>query len=61
MTKEELAWESFSDDEPRPQKQKTIAANVISSMGKGKKSGGKPGQGNLMNFFGKKETAKPED
>ena len=51
MTKEEPAWESFSEDEP-PEKQKTLASTA--TMGKGKKSGGKPGQGNIMSFFEKK-------
>lgn len=53
VTKEEPAWESFSEDEP-PQRQKTPTSTATSSMGKGKKSGGKPGQGNIMSFFGKK-------
>ena len=53
MTKEEPAWESFSEDEP-PQKQRALASTVASSLGKGKKAGGKPGQGNIMSFFGKK-------
>ena len=54
MTKEEPAWESFSEDEPPPQKQKTPASTATSSTEKGKKAGGKPGQGNIMSFFGKK-------
>ncbi|KAK0512148.1 hypothetical protein JMJ35_005276 [Cladonia borealis] len=49
VTKEEPAWESFSEDEPAT-KERTAA----SSMAKGKKAGGKPGQGNIMSFFGKK-------
>jgi len=53
VTKEEPAWESFSEDEPPPQKDKT-PASTASSMGKGKKGGGKVGQGNIMSFFGKK-------
>ncbi|KAL9130635.1 MAG: hypothetical protein Q9175_006970 [Cornicularia normoerica] len=54
VTKEEPAWESFSEEESPPQKQKTPASTSTSSMGKGKKLGGKPGQGNIMSFFGKK-------
>ena len=54
MTKEEPAWESFSEDEPPPQRQKIPASTATSSTGKGKKTGGKPGQGNIMSFFGKK-------
>ncbi|KAF6230980.1 hypothetical protein HO173_010888 [Letharia columbiana] len=54
VTKEEPAWESFSEDELPPHKQKTPASTATSSMGKSKMSGGKPGQGNIMSFFGKK-------
>ncbi|KAJ5098091.1 Six-hairpin glycosidase [Penicillium argentinense] len=46
VTREEPTWESFSEDEPAPVKKKT-AGNVP----KGK--GAKPGQGNIMSFFGK--------
>ena len=53
MTKEEPIWESFSEDEPSP-KQETPISNMTSSGAKGKKAGGKPGQGNIMSFFGKK-------
>ena len=53
MTKEEPAWESFSEDDPPP-KQKHFTSAATSSIGKGKKSGGNPGQGNIMSFFGKK-------
>jgi len=52
VTKEELAWESFSEDEPPLPKEKT-PASTASSSAKGKKPGGKPGQGNIMSFFGK--------
>lgn len=53
VTKEEPAWESFSEDEPAS-KERTPASTAASSMAKGKKAGGKPGQGNIMSFFGKK-------
>ncbi|CAD6584828.1 MAG: hypothetical protein ASARMPREDX12_006640 [Alectoria sarmentosa] len=54
VTKEEPAWESFSEDEPPPQREKILPSTATSSMGKGKKPGGKSGQGNIMSFFGKK-------
>lgn len=54
VTKEEPAWESFSEDEPPPAKDRTPASTASSSMGTAKKAGGKPGQGNIMSFFGKK-------
>ncbi|KAJ5894694.1 hypothetical protein N7495_006385 [Penicillium taxi] len=47
VTREEPSWESFSEDEPAPVKKKP-AVNVP------KAKGGKPGQGNIMSFFGKK-------
>ncbi|KAJ5585024.1 uncharacterized protein N7459_004824 [Penicillium hispanicum] len=47
VTREEPTWESFSEDEPAPAKKKP-AVNV--PRGKG----GKPGQGSIMSFFGKK-------
>ncbi|KAI4125814.1 MAG: hypothetical protein LQ338_004055 [Usnochroma carphineum] len=51
VTKEEPAWESFSEDEPPPPKEST----PISSAAKARKTtAGKPGQGNIMAFFGKK-------
>lgn len=49
MTKEEAVWESFSEDEPVVEKDA-----VSSSAGKAKKLSGKPGQGNIMSFFGKR-------
>lgn len=52
MTKEEPAWESFSEDEPPPKE--TTPASTASSTAKGKKMGEKPGQGNIMSFFGKR-------
>ena len=57
VTKEEPAWESFSEDEPGPTKERTpasTAASASSMAAKGKKTGGKPAQGNIMSFFGKK-------
>ena len=51
VTKEEPAWESFSEDEPGPTKERTPASSMAA---KGKKTGGKPAQGNIMSFFGKK-------
>ncbi|KAI9724120.1 MAG: hypothetical protein M1812_000839 [Candelaria pacifica] len=53
VTREEPGWESFSEEEPKPQKPKTPAP-TSSASSKAKKSGGKPGQGNLMSFFSKK-------
>ncbi|KAL8709946.1 MAG: hypothetical protein Q9220_005396 [cf. Caloplaca sp. 1 TL-2023] len=53
VTKEEPAWESFSEDEPLP-KETTTQASTVSSAAKGKRMSGKPGQGNIMSFFGKK-------
>lgn len=50
VTKEEPAWESFSEDEPQPASKKAKLPSVnAAAAGKGKK-----GQGNIMNFFGKK-------
>ena len=54
VTKEEPAWESFSEDEPPPPKERTPASTAASSTAKSKKGAGKPGQGNIMSFFGKK-------
>ena len=50
VTREEPAWESFSEEEPPAKKE---IQSSSSGTGK-KKSGGKPGQGNIMSFFGKK-------
>lgn len=50
MTKEEAVWESFSEEEPIVEKDITPS----SSTGKVKKISGRPGQGNIMSFFGKK-------
>lgn len=49
VTVEEPSWESFSEDEPAPPPKKKPAV----SANKGK-TGGKPGQGNIMSFFSKK-------
>ena len=53
VTKEEPAWESFSEDEPPPQKTRTPATTALSTD-RAKKVVGKPGQGNIMSFFGKR-------
>ncbi|KAK2803098.1 hypothetical protein FQN51_003842 [Onygenales sp. PD_10] len=50
VTKEEPAWESFSEDEAPPPKRKP-AVSVAPKAGKG---GPKTGQGTIMSFFGKK-------
>ncbi|TGO61081.1 hypothetical protein BCON_0030g00390 [Botryotinia convoluta] len=50
VTKQEAAWESFSEDEPAPGP-KAKAAPVST---KPKKDAPKKGQGNIMAFFGKK-------
>ncbi|QDS73192.1 hypothetical protein FKW77_002607 [Venturia effusa] len=52
VTKEEAVWESFSEEEPEPKKKKTNFPAPTTA--KGKKGTGKPGQGNIMSFFGKK-------
>lgn len=52
VTKEEAVWESFSEEEPEPKKKKTNFPAPTTA--KGKKASGKPGQGNIMSFFGKK-------
>ncbi|KAJ9627986.1 hypothetical protein H2203_003205 [Taxawa tesnikishii (nom. ined.)] len=49
VTKEEPAWESFSEEEPAPKKLKPA---VAAPAAKGKKgAGAKTGQGNIMSFF----------
>jgi DNA polymerase delta subunit 3 len=55
VTREELAWESFSEEEPAPSKPKSSGLSS-SQASKGGKSSGKPGQGkgNIMSFFSKK-------
>lgn len=55
VTREEAAWESFSEDEPAPKKAKTSSITSSSkSVGAKKGGAGKPGQGNIMSFFSKK-------
>ncbi|CAL8578247.1 CDC27 protein [Xanthoria parietina] len=55
VTKEEPGWESFSEDEPAPKEAVTAApVSTAPSTSKVKKAAGKPGQGNIMSFFGKK-------
>ncbi|KAF2800114.1 hypothetical protein K505DRAFT_264560 [Melanomma pulvis-pyrius CBS 109.77] len=51
VTKEEAAWESFSEAEPEPKKHKPAPVKPVSTA-KGKKTG-KPGQGNIASFFKK--------
>ncbi|KAF9892459.1 hypothetical protein FE257_001568 [Aspergillus nanangensis] len=50
VTVEEPAWESFSEDEPAPLPPKKKPAVSAPKS----KPGAKPGQGNIMSFFGKK-------
>ena len=52
VTKEEPAWESFSEDEPAPKKPKVSTATLAAAKVK-KTGGGKPGQGSIMSFFKK--------
>ncbi|ESZ95198.1 hypothetical protein SBOR_4429 [Sclerotinia borealis F-4128] len=58
VTKQEQAWESFSEDEPPPPVPKTKApistSTSTSTTAKSKKDAPKKGQGNIMSFFGKK-------
>lgn len=53
VTKEELAWESFSEDEPMKNKPKP-SSSLPTSSDKSKKGTNKAGQGSIMSFFGKK-------
>jgi DNA polymerase delta subunit 3 len=53
VTREEAAWESFSEDEPAP-KAKPKPQPTSSATTKAKKPPAKAGQGNIMSFFGKK-------
>jgi len=52
VTKEEPVWESFSEDEPAPKPKPKVQSAPAAS--KPKKVAAKPGQGNIMSFFGKK-------
>ncbi|EMC91637.1 hypothetical protein BAUCODRAFT_38742 [Baudoinia panamericana UAMH 10762] len=56
VTREEPAWESYSEEEPAPKKVKVTPALPAVNIAKaaGGKKGGKPGQGNIMSFFSKK-------
>ncbi|KAF2771415.1 hypothetical protein EJ03DRAFT_342192 [Teratosphaeria nubilosa] len=54
VTREEAAWESFSEDEPAPKKAKTTAPAPASKVAAGGKKASAKGQGNIMSFFGKK-------
>ncbi|KAK3678199.1 hypothetical protein LTR78_002295 [Recurvomyces mirabilis] len=56
VTKEEAAWESFSEDEPPAKKIKGPSVTTMQQPKQvaGGKKAGKPGQGNIMSFFGKK-------
>ncbi|ETS75843.1 hypothetical protein PFICI_12787 [Pestalotiopsis fici W106-1] len=54
ITSQELAWESFSEDEaPPPLKTKVEKTEKPAPAAKGKKGGAK-GQGSIMSFFAKK-------
>lgn len=46
VTREEAAWESFSEDEPAPKKAKVQSTAAPTKA--------KKGQGSIKNFFGKK-------
>lgn len=52
VTKEEAAWESFSEDEPQAKKIKPLPS--MPPLSRGRKSTGKAGQGNIASFFTKK-------
>ena len=55
VTREEAAWESFSEDEPTTQtKRKPSFPTKTSSQQKGSAGGVKGKGGNIMSFFGKK-------
>ena len=53
VTREEAAWESFSEEEPAPRVKPRSQPDSRAST-KAKKAASKPGQGNIMSFFGKK-------
>jgi len=53
VTREEPAWESFSEDEPAKTKPKP-PSSLPPSSDKSKKGSSKAGQGSIMSFFGKK-------
>ncbi|KAF2188172.1 hypothetical protein K469DRAFT_737542 [Zopfia rhizophila CBS 207.26] len=52
VTKEEMVWESFSEDEPEPKKPKPAPTKSSTTAAKGKKTG-KQGQGSIASFFKK--------
>jgi len=56
VTKEEMAWESFSesDKEPAQKKAKPVEKPTEKPGAKKGAAGGKKGQGNIMSFFAKK-------
>ncbi|KAK3066470.1 hypothetical protein LTR53_017173 [Teratosphaeriaceae sp. CCFEE 6253] len=54
VTKEETAWESFSEDEPAPKKAKMAPIPTTKSTAAAGKKGAKTGGGNIMSFFSKK-------
>jgi DNA polymerase delta subunit 3 len=54
VTREEAAWESFSEDEPVAPAPKPKAQSSSTTTAKGKKGAEKKGQGSIMSFFGKK-------
>ncbi len=56
VTREEPAWESFSEDEPVRSKS-TAPSSQPPSSDKPKKGAGKAGQGqgNIMSFFGRRQ------
>jgi DNA polymerase delta subunit 3 len=56
VTKEEMAWESFSesDKETNAKKTKVAVKPAVAESKGGKKAPAKKGQGNIMSFFGKK-------
>jgi len=53
VTREEPVWESFSEDEAVVTKLKPSSSFSATSE-KTKKGLSRPGQGNIMSFFGKK-------
>jgi len=61
VTKEDMAWESFSESDREPEVKKAAAPSVSKDTAKTKAGAGgaggaakKKGQGNIMSFFGKK-------
>lgn len=56
VTKEEMAWESFSESDKEPAQKKTKPTEKPMEKAAAKKgaAGAKKGQGNIMSFFAKK-------